>query len=635
MFRSNLLKKLLPARVLSMPAAILLAMVLQVTAVIAAVDYTAWYDLGIIYTAPAGDAYYPSVLYDEDGFAGGSPFYKMWYTDGSGGVFLVPSLNGLTWGSPVAANVGLGNDAHHVQVVYDASCFGVLPCDSSTPKYKIWYWDTDANLYSISAMATAQSVDGLTWTNDTTLTQSGTSPLVTGAGTGWNRGTYGPVFIFYQAAASNFGSNPWDYSYVLYYDGTDGSSEVTGLGYSTDGMFWTAYSSSPVLDKGSGKAWDCDDAAYGTVYHNADGFHFWYSGGGGDNGLGACSAGDPVQEGIGYASSADGLTWTKDPSNPILHIDDGISYRNRRVYTPAVVDDGSGILKMYYSAQQTGSGQPKTIGLALNAVTLDLSISKLTATDARLSWTATPGASTYELYRDSAPYFNPANPPYQSLPGLSFDDLGALGDVNTNHYYVVKATYANGSQSERSNRVGEYDYPLVSTAPLNYNDIAMVLQVPGVTDAASLATYIGSNVKRVMAYDAANQVFQLYLVGNLATNFDLSIGQFVYLVTDNTAPATTSLVGGVLDEGSITFSLLSDSSLKYNFISLPLDRADLTSASEVADDVGSGVYWVMRYLIESQTFETYIPGNPATDFSLEIGEPFILVLITGAPTNWP
>jgi nitrous oxidase accessory protein NosD len=328
---------------------------------VAAPDYTAWNDLGIVYTAPSGGAYYPSVLYDANGFGGSSPLYKMWYSDGSGGVFVVTSGDGITWGARSTV-AGLPSGAHHVQVLYDPGCFG--GCGSPALGYRIWYW-TGNMTYSIADMETAQSSDGVNWTARTAITQSATAPLVTGAGSGWNRGTYGPVYLFYQPGASNRDQEPWNYSYVMYYDGTDGSSEVTGLAYSADGLYWAAYSSSPVLDKGSGPAWDCDDSVYGTVYHNASGYHFWYSGGGGDNGSGTCAKGDPVHEGIGYASSTDGITWTKDAGNPIFHFSDGVSYRNQRVYTPAVVDNGSGILRMYYSA--VGADGIKKIGLAVTA----------------------------------------------------------------------------------------------------------------------------------------------------------------------------------------------------------------------------------------------------------------------------
>ncbi len=321
-------------------------------------DYTAWVDLGIVYTAPSGDAYYPSVIYDPGGFGvTAGPRYKMWYSDGAGSVFVVSATDGASWSAPTPT-AGLGGDAHHVQVAYDASAFGV----TGGPTYKIWYWDTDAPLYNISAIAYAESSDGVTWTNDQAITQ-GSPELVTGTWPGWNIGSYGPIDVIYQPAAPNTGTAPWGYSYVMYYDGTDGSSEVTGLAYSADGLTWTAASTSPVLDKGAGNAWDCDDAAYGTVFKDANGYHFWYSGGGGDNGSGGCSAGDPIHEGIGYASSSDGISWTKDAGNPIFHISDGVAYRSERTYTPSVIDDGSGFLKMYYSAR--GSTGPKQIGLAV------------------------------------------------------------------------------------------------------------------------------------------------------------------------------------------------------------------------------------------------------------------------------
>jgi hypothetical protein len=318
-----------------------------------AADYSAWSDLGVIYTPPSGRAYYPSVLYDANGFGGGSRLYKMWYSDGSGGVFVITSMNGFSWGTPTTVS-GLRAGAHHVQVLYDVNCFGASPCDASAAKYKTWYWASPA-IYDITAMATAQSIDGITWTNDTLLTQSATDPLVTTSG--WNRGTYGPISLIYQAGVSNTGTNPWDYRYVMYYDGTSGGTEDTGLAYSIDGLLWTAYAPTPVLAHGGGTVWDANYATYGTVTRLDGLWQFWYSGGV-----------SGANEGIGYASSSDGLTWTKDSSNPIFHISDGVSYRGGRVYTPVVIDDGSGILKMYYSAVTTGGVY--RIGLALNVLSL-------------------------------------------------------------------------------------------------------------------------------------------------------------------------------------------------------------------------------------------------------------------------
>ena len=326
----------------------------------AAPDYTAWLDLGIVYSAPSGSAYYPSILYDAAGFGAGPAAYKMWYSDGSGGVFVTSSSDGVTWGAPASAT-GLSAGAHHVQVLYDATCFAAVPCDTSAARYRIWYWASPA-LYSIEAIHSAQSVDGVAWTGDAAAAQTGT-PLITT--TGWNRGTYGPIALSYRPGAANTGADPWGYSFVMYFDGTDGSSEVTGLAYSADGLTWTAYSSSPVLDRSSGPLWDCEDSAFGGIIHDANGYHFWYSGGGGNNGSGVCES-SPVEEGIGVASSSDGLTWSKSPTNPIFHISQAVTWRNERIYAPAMVDNGSGLLRMYYSAKRT-TDSVKRIGLAVMA----------------------------------------------------------------------------------------------------------------------------------------------------------------------------------------------------------------------------------------------------------------------------
>jgi hypothetical protein len=222
-------------------------------------------------------------------------------------------------------------------------------------------------IYDISSMVEAESADGINWINQVAVTQNPLAKLIQSpdSGMGWNRGTYGPVSMFYQPNAADTGAEPWNYKYVMYYNGTDGSHEDTGLAYSTDGSYWNAYTVNPVLSGsgvGGAEAWDCGSATYGTVFSDAMGFHFFYSGRGQDDGFGGCAF--PASfGGVGYASSVDGKTWIKSTTNPIFHISDGASYRDERIYTPLVIDDGTGVLKMYYSAKQTGG--PKKIGFAV------------------------------------------------------------------------------------------------------------------------------------------------------------------------------------------------------------------------------------------------------------------------------
>lgn len=264
-----------------------------------------------------------------------------------------------------------------------------------------------------------------------------------------------------------------------------------------------------------------------------------------------------------------------------------------------------------------------------------LSIARLNPTTAQLTWTSTSGIAEYHLYRDTAPYFTPVAPAYQATTALSYDDVGALGDVVIQYYYVVRSACATGFESSNSNRVGAYDYPLSSASTSNYADVAIVLINPTYNTAANLATYIGSSVRSVLRYNPATQTFQTYRVGFPFTNFSLSLGDFVFVVTDSTAPASVAIVGGVPDPGAVSFALVSGTPAKYNYLSLPLDQAVLVDASDVAASVGAGVTSIIKYETATQSYRTYRPSFPWTDFPLAIGEPFGLVLSPGAPSNWP
>ncbi len=272
-------------------------------------------------------AYYPTVIYDTDEFSGhgDAAWYKMWASDGSY-IRVTTSTNGIDWSTSVTST-GLTNP-HHAQVVYDAGGFG-----GTADHYKMWYWDMD-NLYNINAIRTASSTDGINWSNDQAITQSVTSPLVSNTPPDWNRGSYGPVNVRYQSGAMpNSGTNPFDYSYVMYFDATAGAQEVVGLAYSADGYFWTRYGDEPVLDISDGE-WDGSHLGYGTIIDTGDLYVWWYSGGTGR-----------VDQGIGYAVSTDGINWDKRPDGPLAGIGElggAGSWNEGRNYTPMVLYDAGG-----------------------------------------------------------------------------------------------------------------------------------------------------------------------------------------------------------------------------------------------------------------------------------------------------
>src|SRR5512137_3019855 len=154
---------------------LLILFIVSTCALVTLTTASAWVDgSGNPVFAPSRGAYYPSVLYDAAAFSGhGAAYpYKMWYTNRTPwGIGLAGSNDGVTWTLLTTGGTGLANP-HHAVVAYDAGGFGGTPyC------YRIWYWAQSENLYSIGAIHTARSADGIAWTDDQALTQVGSTVI--------------------------------------------------------------------------------------------------------------------------------------------------------------------------------------------------------------------------------------------------------------------------------------------------------------------------------------------------------------------------------------------------------------------------------------------------------------------------
>ena len=112
-----------------------------------------------------------------------------------------------------------------------------------------------------------------------------------------------------------------DSGYVMYYSGSGGflPRAMVGMATSPDGINWTKYDdpattdppyaeSDPVLPYGEAGEWDSGYAFECTVWRSATGWAMYYTG----------SPSNFTDEQIGYATSADGIHWTKYAGNPIL-----------------------------------------------------------------------------------------------------------------------------------------------------------------------------------------------------------------------------------------------------------------------------------------------------------------------------
>jgi hypothetical protein len=278
--------------------------------------------------APAVDrAYYPSVMYFPAGFTvGGTPYkYLVIHAldeDAGGGLCIAGSQDFKTWvqlngGNPL---IGLPSAAHHPHVT-----------QIGPASFRIWYWDTSVSIYGVNAMRTAVSTDLINWTGDQPL-QNGTNPIITGA-PGFNTGTYGPCKVFYNSAASNVGTNPFNYTYAMFFDGTTGSYESIGLGYSADGITFNLYAevlpAGAPTSGGNTARWDSNYTTFCDMFQTPLGkWLMFYSGGR------AASS-----EGIGVAVSDDRLAWTKmETVAPLISMKAG-TWRDNRAYAPSIVTD--------------------------------------------------------------------------------------------------------------------------------------------------------------------------------------------------------------------------------------------------------------------------------------------------------
>ncbi len=133
----------------------------------------------------------------------------------------------------------------------------------------------------------------------------------------------------------------------------------TGLATSTDGLSWSRYSSDPVLATGLAGSWDNFWAYSSTVLFDDGIYKMWYTG----------SDGFKIK--IGYATSPDGISWTKDPGNPVLDPD---LFGLENAQNPRVLHDGN-LYEMWFNSS--------------NPMTSEYDIYYLTSQDG-INWTDTP-----------------------------------------------------------------------------------------------------------------------------------------------------------------------------------------------------------------------------------------------------
>ena len=183
--------------------------------------------------------------------------------------------------------------------------------------YQMWYSGLDG-IKSRTGYAT--STDGVNWTKDTL------NPVLdVGSPGSWDDEEVLLASVLFDGSI-----------YHMWYSGFDGIKLRIGYATSTDGVNWTKDTLNPVLDVGSPGTWDDEDVVGCYVLFDGTIFHMWYSGN------------DGSFYRIGYATSPNGVSWTKDTLNPILDVGDAWGWDRLRVQHPRVVTDGT-TYHMWYS----------------------------------------------------------------------------------------------------------------------------------------------------------------------------------------------------------------------------------------------------------------------------------------------
>jgi hypothetical protein len=273
----------------------------------------------------------PSVL-----FKGGR--YELWYSGHSGAnssyrIGFATSPDGVNWtrseDNPVLTTGSPGAwDSGYVMVPHVVFHDGI---------YKMWFRGTDDPIYSAHAgIGYATSTDGVHW-----VKYSGNPVLTVGSDGSWDD------WMIFSAYVDIEGS-----SYKLWYSGCDGANCRIGYATSPDGVHWTKYDGNPVLDVGPSGGWDTTNVFYPYVLHNGGAYEMWYSGYNGS------------AYGIGHATSTNGVSWDRQPDNPVITTGAADSWDSKYVLASSVIAQ-CGALKMWYTGRDASN--VNRIGYAVSA----------------------------------------------------------------------------------------------------------------------------------------------------------------------------------------------------------------------------------------------------------------------------
>jgi predicted GH43/DUF377 family glycosyl hydrolase len=213
-----------------------------------------------------------TVLYHEG-------IYKMWY-EGDGGFGYATSPDGLNWTKDSLNNPVMEPGSAGEWDELEINNASVLIKDNI---YHMWYSGID--FIDDNRIGYATSPDGINWTKDSL------NPVIDHG----NPGTWDDEEVMHPFVILE------NDTLKMYYNGHNGQTQRILYATSIDGRVWSKYILHPMLNPGLGGTWDSNELGPMAVVHYNNQYHMWYTG---------WNYADYVQ--IGYATSPDGINWTKD-----------------------------------------------------------------------------------------------------------------------------------------------------------------------------------------------------------------------------------------------------------------------------------------------------------------------------------
>lgn len=239
------------------------------------------------------------------------PFLGLQYTS-------VAAVEPQVWTKYSGNPLNLGDNVYDPTVILDGAT------------YKMWYLSYQEIYYATSS-------DGISWNTCGKV-------LAKGAENSW------------ETALSSFSVILNEGKYEMWYTGYNPSEQLARIGYATssNGISWTKYEGNPVLSPGGNGGWDDWNIYSPSVLKDGSTYKMWY---------GAQNY-QYSQSRIGYATSSDGISWTKYNGNPILIPGGNGGWDDKHVTEHFVMKEGT-LYEMWYCGQD--NSDVAQIGLATSS----------------------------------------------------------------------------------------------------------------------------------------------------------------------------------------------------------------------------------------------------------------------------